>query len=123
MSAAITGVDLLRQATRARALHGSLAQIARDLNVALSLLDEFTYSNGNLPPEALVALADLIFAGHTEYNPASGKLRPSNRRAAVPGPSAIPEPYRPKTLVDYSIRRPPMVPAQPSPAKTRPGWE
>jgi hypothetical protein len=62
MTAPITGVDVLRATVYAQSHHsGFLARLARDVNVALDLLESFARGRAELPVEALQAIAKEFF--------------------------------------------------------------
>ena len=80
-----TGTDAIRGAMRNRTAHGGLGKLASDLHLSLSLLDDFVYHGGRLPPEALRLLATDLFSGHAEFDADLDLLRSTNRAPAIPG--------------------------------------
>lgn len=52
-----SGLAALREVVRVRARRGHLGWLAKELNVGLSALEEFGTGKGNLPPDALSAIA------------------------------------------------------------------
>ena len=113
-----TGTDVIRAAARNRARGNGLARIASDLQLSLTLLDEFVYHGGHLPSEALRLLATDLFSGFAEYDPVADLLRPTNRAPAIPGGMRPPS-FR-EMNIDQSHLAPRVLPkttAQPQPAR------
>ena len=58
-----------------RARRGHLGWLAKELNVGLSALEEFGTGKGNLPPDALSAIARVLLGDNVVYDAARDKLR------------------------------------------------
>jgi len=120
-----TGVDVIREALRQRAMKGSLAFISRDLSIPVNSLNDFTFQGADLPAEQLQQLAGHLFGGAATYDVVSRLLRSSNR-AEPTVLSVRPDPAEPKPPVDTAPRRGPVYASGPrpqlAPPRTRPGW-
>src|SRR4051794_35844951 len=120
----ISGTDAIRAATQNHAKRdGGLQRLGRDLNLSLTMLDEFVYHGGHLPSEALRLLATSLFAGMAEFDADLNLLRATNRAEpiamGVRAPQFVPPP------IDRTIRGPSVgkgAPALPPARPQRPGW-
>jgi hypothetical protein len=125
---AVTGTDILRDATRSRRQKGHLGILARDLHVSISDLEAFTDNGRPLPEPVLQALAKEFF--NAELDIAANRLRSLNNAAPklmgiAPAPldrNAVTYPPRADPKARHYINPgPPMIPSQLQAAK-RPGW-
>ena len=119
-----TGKDILREAVRVRSKKANLGNLARDISVAASALDDFGNGQGELSSEVLQRLAVEIFQGRAEFDPVTNLLRSANKQEAVaigPGPGPI---WEWMELPQYEGGPPPLYPAdrKPPPKAKRPGW-
>src|SRR4051794_26605162 len=119
-----TGVDVIREALRQRAMKGSLAFIARDLSIAVNNLNAFTFQGADLPNDQLQLLAEHLFGGAAIYDVVTKLLKSAN--TAEPAVLSMrPDPILPKP-VDTTPRPGPVYASGPKPPpaapRTRPGW-
>lgn len=119
-----TGVDVLREALKQRALKGSLAYISRDLSVPVHNLNDFVFQGASLPPATLQSLAENLFGGAAVYDVVSNLLRSANKAEPITLAPARPEPFVPSVehlKRHQNLRVAPGMPSQIAP-KSRPGW-
>ena len=122
----VTSTDVLRQALRARAMHGHLGVLARDLGIGVMTLEDFAHGRGQLDGARLQALATDLFCGHVMYDPAVDRLRSVSK--SKPKPLGIIPPSVSEmglTLPTFAGGPPPPQTGYGGGAKpktTRPGW-
>jgi hypothetical protein len=121
-----TGTELIRQALRARNAKLNLSIFGRDLGLSGDQLHNFIFADATLTPEALRKLADYLWAGNTQWDEATDRLRPTKRQE--PTPMGVLPQLDPKLLRKYrpgaaqtAHRLVNDSPPDQKP-KTRPGW-
>ena len=120
-----SGLAALREVVRVRARRGHLGWLAKELNVGLSALEEFGTGKGNLPPDALSAIARVLLGDNVVYDAARDKLRragPEPRSLGITPPSHVPPPDQPPMHVGAPPPQPGYGLAKPKP-QPRAGWE
>jgi hypothetical protein len=127
MNAEPTGLDILRDALRARAHKSHLGSLARDLNITVEALDDFARSGTSLSPETMTRLAQDLFGS------SSVSFDPQRNLLVCTTPPARPLGVIPPSINQMKLQLPKFTggPAPPRPRSAappgakqsrRPGW-
>jgi hypothetical protein len=127
MNAEPTGLDILRDALRARAHKSHLGSLARDLNITVEALDDFARSGTSLSPETMTRLAQDLFGS------SSVSFDPQRNLLVRTTPPARPLGVIPPSINQMKLQLPKFTggPAPPRPRSAalpgakqsrRPGW-
>jgi hypothetical protein len=136
----IDGVTVLQLTLKNRNSKGNQnALYARDLNIAISKLNEFMAGHDCLNDDELQKLTKVLYP-HSEFDVESRMLQNANKAPPTPVCTAMPEPYKnPNADVQAAhdaylaalkaarppepVRPKPVTPLEPNWPMKRPGWK